>query len=148
MTFGLPPLASVMMLAQAWAMPEAFPYVAGLPILSLLLAYVYFPVAAASRGFFNRHNALKSVLLGLVLFEVYRQLLVSVVKASGTSAGALIQQHCGSDVEALQAAMACGAVVSTTLLVSNLLLWFVPAALVYSISRSRLPGQLERSEAS
>ncbi|MFZ2989162.1 MAG: hypothetical protein WA086_14325 [Ideonella sp.] len=86
------------------------------------------------------------MLLGLAAFEVYRQLLVSVFKAAGTSSGALIDQHCSGHVEALQPALACGAAASATQLIWSLLLWLIPAALLCSISRRHLPAPLGRGE--
>ncbi len=147
MTFGFPLLVPALMLARAWAEPGLFPSAAGLPFLSLLVAYVYFPMAMASRGIFNKSNALKSVLLGLAAYEIYRQLLVIAYKASGTSFSEVIQQHCGGDVDVLQAASACVGVVAATLFWSSLLLWLVPAALLCSISRRRVPIPLGHSEA-
>jgi MYXO-CTERM domain-containing protein len=146
-TFGFPLFAPVVMVASAWAMPGSFPYAAGLALLSPLMAYVYFPLATASRGFFNKSNALKSVLLGLVAFEIYRQLLVSVFKVSGASVGAVIQQHCGRDVEAFQAAIGCGAAVVATQTGTNLLLWLLPAAALFSFSRRRNQSPQVHSEA-
>jgi hypothetical protein len=146
MTFGLPPLGPALMFAQAWTSPVSFPYAAGFPILSLLLAYVYFPVATATRKFFDKQNKLKSVLLGLAGFEIYRQLLIFVFEP-GKSGRVLIQQHCGSFVETLPTAIACGAASTVALIGINLLLWLVPAALLFSISRRRQPSPLVRSEA-
>lgn len=144
MTFGLPFLTPIMMLSQSWTMPSAFPMSAGVPILALFLAYVYFPCATVRRRLFKKNNTLKSVLLGLAAFEAYRQLLVSVFKATGTSSGALIDQHCSGHVEALQSALACGAAASATQLIWSLLLWLAPAALLCSVSRRHLPAPLER----
>jgi ABC-type sugar transport system permease subunit len=132
---------------QAWAFPGAFPYTALLPILSSLLAYVYFPFVTTKRRFFDKQNILKSVPLGLAGFELYRQLLISVSGLSGKSIVVLIQQHCGRDVETFQAAIACGTAVTVTLLGINLFLWLVPATLLCSISRRRQPPLLVRSEA-
>lgn len=146
MTFGLPPLGPALMFAQAWALPDAFPYAAGVPILSLLLAYIYFPVATATRKFFDKQNKLKSVLLGIAGYELYRQLLISVYEP-GKSFGVLIRQHCGSNVETFPTAIACGAAATGALIAINLLLWLVPAALLCSISRRRQPSPLVRSEA-
>ena len=115
MTFGLPLLAPVILFAEVWTMPGTFPIAAGLPILSLLLAYIYFPLSIARRRLFTTNNALKSVLLGLVGFEIYRQVVISAYKAFGMSVTALIQQHCDKDVETLQAAIACAASASASL---------------------------------
>ena len=146
MTFGLPPLWPALMFAQTWALPDSFPYAAGVPILSLLLAYVYFPVATATRRFFDKQNKLKSVLLGIAGYEIYRLFLFSVFEP-GKSYGILIRQHCGSFVETLPAAIGCGAAATGALIAINLLLWLVPAALLCSISRRRQPSPLVRSEA-
>jgi hypothetical protein len=147
MTFGLPLLAPVILFAEVWAMPGTFPIAAGLPILSLILAYIYFPLALVRRRLFTTNNALKSVLLGLVGFEIYRQVVLSAYKAFGFSVTALIQQHCGRDVETLQAAFACSASAYVSLFWSSLVFWLFPAALLLSVSRHRTLTPLERGEA-
>jgi hypothetical protein len=147
MTFGFPFVVPVMIFAQTWVMPGTFPYATGLVLISLLSAYIYFPLATASRRFFSRNNTLKSVFVGISALEIFRQLLISVHKASGVSFSTLIQQHCDKEVETFQAAVACGAAVSATLLWCNLLFWLLPAVLLCSISRRRLTTQAERSEA-
>jgi hypothetical protein len=147
MTFGLPLFVPLVMFAKARAMPESLPYAAALPILSLLVAFVYFPLATATRGFFIKNNALKSVLLGLVAFELYRQLLVSVFNVSGTSVSAVIQQHCGVAVETFQAAIGCGASVVATQTGTNLLLWLLPATALFSIPSRRTQPPPAPSEA-
>lgn len=145
MTFGLPPLWTALMFAHAFLLPNSFPYIAFFPFLSLLLTYVYFAVATATRRFFDKRNKLKSVLLGVAGYEIYRQLLISVYEP-GKSGVVLIHQHCRGG-ETLQAAIGCGTAGAVAFIGTNLLLWLLPAALLLSISRRRQPSPLVRSEA-
>ena len=140
-------MVPVIALAQIWALPGTLPYAAGAPIISLLLAYLYFPLATAKRALFDKHNTLKSIAVGLAAYEIYRQLLAHLYGALGISFGGFTRQHCGLDVDTLQSAISCGVAQTAALIGSNLLLWLAPAALLLSISRRRQTLPSVRSEA-
>ncbi len=146
-TFALPVLTSATVFALAWFFPNALLFTAGAPLLSLASAYFYFPWATARKKFFQSHNLVKSVAVGLFTYEIYRQVLISIANGFGFSLTGLIHQKCGTNVDTPWLALGCGAAGTVTFIGLSILLWLLPAVLLESISSQPALPATQHSEA-
>lgn len=149
-TVGVPVLQVVALFALACFSPAAhgvLVVVGFAPLLSIVLAYFYFPWVVARKRFFQRHNGLKSVALGLITFESNRQLFISLMNGFGISLTSSIHQKCGPEVDTLWEASVCGMTGTLTFIGLSFFLWVLPAALLASVSIRPVLSATQRGEA-
>ncbi len=132
------------MLATSWISPDALTHFAWGPIAIPILGYLYFPWAISRLHLFGSHNVLKSLVIGLLAYELYRQALISVFPSAGAESATLIRTYCGTALETFGALVQCGAATFLASSFVSALLLLAPAALLAAV---RVPSQVGPREA-